>query len=129
MLYEILGVRQDDIELARRWFQDEYFDLFVWSGPDGQVSAFQLCYDRLKNERVLAWRKEGGFSHRRVDDGEARPGHKMSPLMVTDGRFFGYRIAREFERRGAELSPDLRDFLLLRISEAGKLLASPRRRR
>ena len=88
-----------------------------------------MCYDRLKNERVLDWRKDGGFSHRRVDDGEARPGYKMSPLVVVDGRFLGFRIAREFEARGAALSPDLRNFMLVRIGEAGKLLANPRRRR
>jgi hypothetical protein len=55
MLREITGVRQDDPGLSRRWFQDDYFDLFLWVTPAGRVSAFQLAYRRAGQERVLSW--------------------------------------------------------------------------
>jgi hypothetical protein len=49
MLKEILGVA-DDPPAKRRWFHDEYFDLFVWQA-DGEVTLFQL------------WDKARGFFH------------------------------------------------------------------
>ena len=49
MLREMAGVRQQDSSVRRRWFRDDYFDLFTWQkedGPDGGiVVGFQLCYD------------------------------------------------------------------------------------
>jgi hypothetical protein len=50
MLREITGVRQDDPGSSRHWFQDDYFDLFLWLTPAGRVSAFQLAYDRARQE-------------------------------------------------------------------------------
>ena len=64
MLQKIRGVRQDDASRERHWFQDDYFDLFVWTDAAGKVLAFQLCYDRLRNERVLAWNAEHGWLRR-----------------------------------------------------------------
>lgn len=128
MLEEIRGVRQDDSTQRRQWFQDDYFDLFVWSDSAQQVNAFQLCYDRLHHERVLEWRLDSGLRHRRVDDGESWPGHKMAPVMTEDGRFAGFRIAREFDTRAMHLPPALREFIRLKIAEAGARWKSPRRR-
>ena len=59
MLQRIRGARQDDDSKERAWFQDEYFDLFVWTGLAGEVAAFQLCYERTANERVLVWSEAG----------------------------------------------------------------------
>ncbi len=39
---EILGVT-DDGPAKRRWFHDEYFDLFVWETGE-EVTLFQLAY-------------------------------------------------------------------------------------
>jgi hypothetical protein len=57
MLREISAVRQDQADLRRRWFQDDYFDLFVWVAPEGGIVAFQLAYDRGGDERVLGWHR------------------------------------------------------------------------
>jgi hypothetical protein len=54
MLQKIRGARQDNASRERQWFQDDYFDLFFWTDAAGKVLAFQLCYDRLRHERVLA---------------------------------------------------------------------------
>ena len=61
MLKEILGVA-DDPPAKRRWFHDEYFDLFVWQA-EGEVTLFQLCYGGDASERALVWDKSRGFFH------------------------------------------------------------------
>jgi hypothetical protein len=61
MFKEIIGVA-DDPPAKRRWFHDEYFDLFVWQAQ-GEVTLFQLCYGGDASERALVWDKARGFFH------------------------------------------------------------------
>ena len=61
MMREILGVAQDESEVQRRWFHDDYFDLFVWQTDQGETTSFQLCYGVDSNERALVWRKDHGW--------------------------------------------------------------------
>src|SRR5262245_43665174 len=61
MLKEILG-GADDPPAQRRWFHDEYFDLFVWQAA-GEVTLFQLCYGGDASERALVWDRARGFFH------------------------------------------------------------------
>src|SRR6476646_9912386 len=61
MLKEILGVA-DDPPAKRRWFHDDFFDLFVWQSG-GEVTLFQLCYGADAVERALVWDKARGFFH------------------------------------------------------------------
>lgn len=118
MLQRIRGVRQDEASRERHWFQDDYFDLFVWTEPSGAVVSFQLCYDRSRHERVLAWNWTEGLTHRRVDDGEQTPVKNRSPIMATDARGSIDGVAAEFDRRGMELDARMRDFILQKIEEA-----------
>src|SRR5256885_4845098 len=62
VLREILGVLQDDPSSQRRWFHDDYFDLFLRE-TRGELSAFELCYGIGSNERALAWIRGQGFYH------------------------------------------------------------------
>ena len=118
MLEAIRALRQDDPDRVRYWFQDEYFDFFVWTDTAGEVLSFQLCYDRLQHERVLAWNSTAGFSHRRIDDGESLPGHKMAPLMMADGVFAMHPVVAEFERRSTGIELRWRQFMLAKLDEA-----------
>jgi hypothetical protein len=98
MLREFPNVRQIDGESKRRWFSDEYFDLIVWLDEKEDIVGFQLCYDIFKSQHALTWRKESGFTHHRVDDGENRPGKlKASPVLVSDGYFEYKEIAEKFK--------------------------------
>jgi hypothetical protein len=63
MLREIPHVRQDKPGLERRWYQDEFFDLYTWHAPDGALVSFQLCHDVRGRERALSWHREYEFSH------------------------------------------------------------------
>jgi len=62
MLREIEGIGAEPRTL-RRWFHDEYFDLFVWQTDVGEVTLFQLCYGIDASERALVWHRVGGFFH------------------------------------------------------------------
>src|SRR5258706_12772032 len=62
MLKEIEGVT-DEPRTRRRWFHDEYFDLFVWQTDQGDVTLFQLCYGTAPGEQALVWHRAGGFFH------------------------------------------------------------------
>jgi hypothetical protein len=62
MLREIEGVA-DEPRTRRRWFHNEYFDLFVWQTDQGDVTLFQLCYGIDAAERALVWHCIGGFFH------------------------------------------------------------------
>jgi hypothetical protein len=62
MLREIEGIGEEP-RTRRRWFHDEYFDLFVWQTDVGEVTLFQLCYGIDASERALVWHRVGGFFH------------------------------------------------------------------
>jgi hypothetical protein len=77
VLREILDVLQDDPSSRRRWFHDEYFDLFVRQ-TSGELAGFELCYGIDVDERALVWSRGQGYFH----DGR-----------TSDGEFIGARLA------------------------------------
>jgi hypothetical protein len=79
VLKEILGVLQDDPSSQRRWFHDDYFDLFLRE-TGGELSAFELCYGIGSNERALAWIRGQGFYHDGgISDSEGFIGAQLAP--------------------------------------------------
>jgi hypothetical protein len=126
MLREITAMRQDDPGAVRRWYQDDYFDLFLWLTPQRKVTAFQLAYERTREERVLSWSQMRGFAHSRVDSGENGPFDNRTPLLIADD-FCPIRVVcREFERRSATLDRTLRSFLIGKLRHGRRM---PRFRR
>ncbi|UCF98712.1 MAG: hypothetical protein JSV89_04035 [Spirochaetaceae bacterium] len=112
MLWEVRNPRQIKGEGPRRWFTDEYFDLIVWYEKDGAaVRGFQLCYDKGYNERALTWWRDGGFDHRRIDDGELPGRMKMTPVLVPDGAFDFTTIAERFQRNSEKIDPEIRSLV------------------
>ena len=111
MLHEIRGARQVKGEGPRRWFTDMFFDLIVWYDQRGGIDGFQLCYDKFKKERALTWRREGGFRHEKVDDGEGPLPVKMTPVLVPDGAFESQPITERFRSESAEIDPDIARFV------------------
>ena len=121
MLLEIANVAQHDAALRRRWFRDDYFDIFIWQDARDAVVAFQICYDLPNQERVLSWRAAGGYTHDRVDGGESSPEKNRTPIMIPDGVLPLIAVLTEFDQRAAGLEPGVRDRLrrLLRAYSAG----------
>ena len=106
---EILGVA-DDPPARRRWFHDDFFDLFVWQAG-GEVTLFQLCYGADSAERALVWDKSRGFFH----DG---------PAAANDAVF------ARFDEAAAHLPEDVRREVREKVHEfAGRSLEVVSRRK
>jgi hypothetical protein len=120
MLREIPAVRQDRPGLKRRWYQDEFFDLYTWHTRWGTLASFQLCYDVRGRERALTWHRKSGFSHNRIDHGDDYAGQPATPLLVTDGRFAHRRVRERFTIEAATLEPAMRKFILDKMREYGR---------
>ncbi len=112
MLKEILGVLQDDPSSQRRWFHDDYFDLFVRE-TGGELSAFELCYGIGSNERALAWIRDRGYFH----DGESGPGDFIGARLSSEGPLKTDPIIARFEGAAAGLPESLRLALEARLRE------------
>ena len=112
MLQEIKKTRRARNEKPRRWFTDESMDLIVWYGKHKEIIGFQLCYDKSVAEHALSWWQDQGFSHKRVDDGEDRPGsHKGTPILVPDGDFNLREIAEKFRNSAGEIETQVAEFV------------------
>jgi len=114
MLREIEGVAPEP-RTHRRWFHDDYFDLFVWQTDQGDITLFQLCYGNAPEEQAFVWHRESGFFH----DG-AEPGAPSDAGEVVE----------RFETAAQSLPRKVRTAIGVRIREylEGKLPAATRRR-
>ena len=117
MLKEVLIVEQNDLSLKRRWFESDYFDLFIWQDPGGAFASFQLCYDVELNERALVWNGAEGFYHDGVDHGEGEPGIGQAPILVSDGKFDSGTVVPRFESEALLIPADVRDFVIAKMRE------------
>lgn len=121
MLVEVPHPRQIPGEGHRRWFADRYFDLIVWyAAPGGEVTGFQLCYDKPGSQRALTWKASRGYRHERVDDGETPGGFKMSPVLVPDGVLDTESLVRRFRSAAERIDAQVRDLVLGRLESYGR---------
>jgi hypothetical protein len=82
-------------------YTDSYIDLYVWERPLTEVTvAFQLCYDKVRNEHALTWLLGKGRSHRRVDTGDRG---RLKPVLMPDGSCDIDLLLTEFDRRSGRL--------------------------
>lgn len=113
MLREYEDVRQHE-EGFRRYFFDDWFDLYVWYDEKGGTpKGFQLVYDKYEDPHSITWTTMDGCRHNKVDDGEDRPGAmKMTPILVPDGVFEKESVRGRFEKASGSLEPSVRAFVL-----------------
>ena len=97
MMIESKNVKQFKGERQRRWFSDEYFDLIVWYDDDNSINGFQLCYNKLKSEHAITWKKRKGCIHEKIDNGENPGEHKKTPILISDGAFPKEKVAELFK--------------------------------
>lgn len=118
-LSEIARVRQVPGEPVRRWFASPDLDLVVWCDAAGLPVAFQLCYDKLRSERALTWKRATGFVHRAVDAGEDDAGlrYKATPILIDDGYFDAKRVVGLFMASSERVPPDIREFVAARLRQ------------
>ena len=115
MLNEVRDVTQYERGQHRRWYHDEYFDLYTWETYDGDLLGFQLCYAKQGSERALRWSAKSGYRHEGVDAPEDKPGRAMSALFVADGAFDPDGVGRRFEDASIELPAKVKGFVLEKI--------------
>ena len=113
VLREILDVVQDDPSSQRRWFHDDYFDLFVLQAG-GDLAAFQLCYGIDSNERALVWSQGSGYFH---DGGTSETGDFIGARISPGDPLEADPIIARFEHAAGGLSEALRVALMARLRE------------
>jgi len=118
-LTELKTAQQHDGEHRRSWFGSSEMDLIVWYDKDGSPVRFELYYDKTLSEHVFIWRKDSGYGHMAVDDGEQKPAphHKETPILVPDGHFDTNRIKALFEQSSEQLPATLAEFVKLKLVE------------
>jgi len=117
MLTEFLKCKQVSGDRFRRWFSDGRFDLIIWY-EDREIFGFQLCYDKSIREHALTWRKDVGWSHHKVDDGEWVRGVKGTPILVSDGEVPITRIIEKFELVNEQVDKTILDFVYEKLEES-----------
>lgn len=118
MLKEIPIYQADPLaKITKRWFQNEFFDLFIWFNPSGQIKSFQLCYNRTRREAVIVWDVMQGFSFHGIDDGECSPHKNMTPVFTKPKGKPDPRLVARFTNDSMLITPDLRNFLVQKLTE------------
>jgi hypothetical protein len=129
MFREITVSKQATDGPKRRWYQSDYFDLFIFyfrHSERADVKAvrefvgMQLCYDIRRKQRTLEWKQSGGFSHHRVvkGGGDTMTDHGASAsLLEQGGDFDANAVVDRFIRESAGLPPIVRQFVLQKLAE------------
>ena len=128
MFREITVSKQADDGPKRRWYQSDYFDLFVFYyrhseradvKADREFVGMQLCYDIRRKQRTLEWKKAGGFSHFIVNKGsDTMADHGSSAsLLQQGGAFDANTVVDRFVRDSSTLPAIIRQFVLQKLSE------------
>jgi hypothetical protein len=117
MLREILNLRQREEEGYRRWFTDDYWDLFIWYDEAGRIVAFQLCYGKPDDEHALTWQEGKGYRHTKVSDGESTAVSHMTPILVRDGLFEKEAVASSFTRDGVRIDREVMEFVSQKLHD------------
>lgn len=113
MLQEILGVSQDEPSNERRWFHDDFFDLFLRQAG-GELAGFELCYGVAASERALVWSRSHGFFH----DGDASgSGEVIAARLLPGDPLDADPVIARFERAADGLPEALRLALRARLRE------------
>ncbi len=131
MFREITVSKQADQGPKRRWYQSDYFDLFIFyyrhgeradSKADREFVGVQLCYDIRRNQRSFEWKKEGGFSHHMVNKGgDTMSDHGASAsLLEKGGDFDAPAVLGRFMRDSEGLPPIVRNLVMEKLSEYGR---------
>ena len=119
MLREINLSRQDDPAIRKRWFEDGFFDLFLWfrteEYPAGAPFHMQLCYGKPAREKAVSWREGHGYFHDGVLSN--RPGEVVaqSAILESGGVFDFSNVNARFLRDSANLDIGVRKFVIEKL--------------
>jgi|GEM_PF-296920 len=112
MLVEIPNVKQYEPNRHRRWFQNAFFDLYVWSNDSDELLGFQLCYEKGGDQRALRFSRELGCQHEGVDQPEDKPGRSMSAIFVANGVLDADALCARFTQDAIEIPAPIREYVI-----------------
>ena len=115
MLRELPSRKPGIGEPKRRWFFCHDLDLVVWLDNDENPVAFQLAYDKDRNEHSISWRAEKGFQHFKVDDGNPFAGKTQTPLLHANGVFHPGPLIDQFKSLSGEMPAPLASFVIAKL--------------
>ncbi len=120
MLSELKNVNQEKVGY-RRIFIGDYFDLFIWYDEvGGNMTGFELCYNKDIDEHSIIWKKSQGYFHSKVDSGEGNPSRsKQTPILMADGEFNHHKIAEKFKLMSEKLDDDIKDLVYQKLLNYG----------
>lgn len=114
---EFEKVRQDPNGF-KRYFFNEDFDLYIWyRRKGGEISGFQLIYDKATVPRALTCIKGEGYRHNRIDGFDSRALVSVSPILVADGLLDTETLLERFRRHSRRVDPDIVDLVEKTIRE------------
>jgi hypothetical protein len=116
MLREYSSLQESD-ECKRRWFSNNYFDIFVWENDRLSITKIQLCYDKSMEERVLTWTIGDNFCHDLIDNGEAFPSKNNSPIFIHGGVFPAKDVLERFSVDSRTIDSNIRAFVLRKLEK------------
>jgi hypothetical protein len=117
-------------ETRRRWFHDDYFDLFVWQGPSGEILRFQLCYGTSSSGLALVWDKQHGYFHDGAKTGAPGAGGAIGTGAAPGKPPASDPVLLRFIAMVGSLPDDIHLFVAIRIREyVDKMSAIPTRRK
>ena len=133
MFREITISKQPDGGAKRRWYQSDYFDLYIFylrhsersdKHADREFVGMQLCYDIRRNQRSLEWKKTDGFSHHAVKKGggDTLSDHGASAALLQQGGVFdAAKVVDRFMADSGGLPGQIKTFVLQKLAEYAKL--------
>ena len=126
---EIQGIANESAA-RRRWFHDDYFDLFVWQGSGGEISRFQLCYGTSSSGKALVWDTHKGYFHDGAKGGASDAGEILGAGTASGKAPASDPVLSRFISTVDSLPDDVHLFVAIRIREyVEKMSASPARRK
>ena len=116
-LRENKTVRQRPEEGFRRWFVNEYFDLIFWyQSRNGEMTGFQLCYDRHRDERAFTWERGKQSSHYVSSGGDERGRPWIATAILHgDAGSVPNEVVSRLEMERGELEAELLSLVLERV--------------
>ncbi len=121
-LSENRDVRQRPDEGYRRWFVNEYFDLILWyESIRGELTGFQLCYDRHVDERAFTWQRDRRSNHYVSDRVDGRGIASMATAVLHgDAGSVPEDVLSRLNRERGELDAHLLQLITEKITEYNK---------
>jgi hypothetical protein len=112
--HEYRHTRQAPGEPRLRWFQCDYFELFVWFDDADAPLAFRLCYERgYSQERAITWEKASGrIRHDAVDGGGSIGSYAPSATLVAHCNSIPAKVIERFRQTPGEIPTEIRQLVI-----------------